>query len=477
MSIQKISNFHTETITAIFIVLLVALLTVVMLNFGFSLPLFLVAMGVGFGLSFFYPRSGLSAIVFLTFIFERFFTLQSMFIGRSEYKLYPLDILLVAVIAGVAWQIFSKKISWKMNRADYALASFIGITLIYFLVSVLIGKADFSLAFSTFKNYAFYSLLYFAIFALIDTPERMTRFFHFAFAGAIAIFYFIIFGVVNGYGLWSEYTPLSTDGVRLLAFTHGFYLSLALLGLLAYWLYANNRQRALYYILLGAWAFGIVGSMMRHLWIALAIAIALIFVLITREQRRALLQLAGRFALAGVVAIVLTIYLASLFPNSTFSSMAYSVQGVISQRVGSLVGESATNDESFSWRLVVWKEAFKAYAESPVVGIGFGKLIYVESGKYRDMVEVRNIHNSPFILFVQMGFLGVIALGVTMLHNTAAVYRKKEKSWIDVFLLAALGFYALAFLFQPYLEANLLGIFFWIILGLIRVESVSIAKS
>ena len=61
-----------ELIMAIFIVALVGLFSLVNYFFGFNLFLYLIVMVVGAGLAFFYPHAGLWAIIFLTFIFERF---------------------------------------------------------------------------------------------------------------------------------------------------------------------------------------------------------------------------------------------------------------------------------------------------------------------------------------------------------------------------------------------------------------------
>lgn len=456
-----------EAMSAIFVIVFVSVFILANIFTGFNLYLFILMMLFGAVISFAYPRSGMLAIVFLTFIFERFFTLQSLIVGRTEYKLYPLDILFGAVIAGTLLQILIGKVRLHLKKIDLYLVAFIVFNFIYFFFSVFILKSDTALAFSTFKNYAWYSVFYFLVIALFSEKENLKNLFRFAFAGAVGILFFIGFGIVNGYGLWSEYTPLSTEGVRLLAFTHAFYLSLVSLGLLAYLLFQKEKGKFWQYALLAIWAFGIIASMMRHLWIALAAVLALAYFIIPGEQKKKMSGLAVQGILLVILFGVLFFYVAQIFPQSSANKLFYSIQNVMTQRVGSLVAPSSA-DESFSWRTVVWKEALKDYATEPVFGIGFGKMIFIEIGKYRDIVEVRNIHNSPLILVVQMGLVGILSAGMLVLTLSKRLYQKAKSDWLDHFLLVAWAFYLIVFLFQPYLETNLLGIFFWIILGLIR---------
>lgn len=457
-----------EVMSAIFVIGFVSAFILSSLFFGFSLYFYILMLALGAVIVLAYPRSGVLAIVFLTFIFERFFTLQSIFVGRTEYKLYPLDILLGTVLIGTLWQIIFRKIKPQFKKVDLYLVTFIVFNIVYFFFSIFILKSDTALAFSTFKNYAWYSLVYFLIILLFQEKEQLKNLFSFALAGGVGILFFISFGLVNGYGLWSEFTPLSTEGVRLLAFTHAFYLSLVSLGLFVYLLFQEEKGKFWQYALLIIWSFGIVGSMMRHLWIALVAVLLLLYFLIPAEQKRKAIALMVKGSLGAVVLGVLFFYCAQIFPQSSANKLFYSVQNVLTQRVGSLVGVQTSADESFSWRTVVWKEALKDYATQPVFGIGFGKMLFIEIEKYRDMVEVRNIHNSPLILVVQMGLVGVLTLGILVLKLGHKIYKKTKENWLDYFLPVVWVFYLIVFLFQPYLEANLLGIFFWIILGLIR---------
>jgi O-antigen ligase len=459
------NNVSSEIISAIFIIVFVSLFILSNFLTGFILSLYILLMGIGGIIAFFYPRSGIYAIIFLTFIFERFFTLQSIFFSRAEYKLYPIDIIFLALIAGIIFQIAKKEISVKLKRTDFLLIAFIFLGTIYFLISIVFWHGDFSLAFSSFKNYSFYSLFYFAILFLFQERIYIKKLFQFAFAGAVSIILFIIYGIAAGQGLWSEFTPLSTEGVRLLAFTHAFYLSLVVLGGATYLLFKKTTNK-IYFILLAIWIFGIIGSMMRHLWIGLAMSVALIYFLIAKDQKKIFKNILIKFISAAIIILIIGGYFSLIFPKSEVNKIFVSAFNVLSQRTTSLL--SVSGDESFFWRNVAWKESLKQYAENPLLGIGFGKKIYIEIENYKDIVEVRNIHNSPLVILVQMGTVSFGIFVAFIFTGFRKIWRQKRGDWINMTLLILLFFYLTVFLFQPYLETNLLGIFFWMLVGLIR---------
>lgn len=462
-------KFHPETMSAIFIIVLLSVFILANFLVGFNIPVYAVVMMIASVIAILHPRSGLYAIIVLTFVFERFFTLAPIVLGRSEYKLYPLDVILVGIILGIAWQLLRGAVKRSLRSVDLIALAFIGMSFIYFLLSAFVWNADVSLAFSSAKNYGFYSLFYFIVFFLINSREHFMRFGKFVIAGAVAIVPFVLFGIATGHGLWSEYTPLSTDGVRTLAFTHGFYLSLALLLAIIYVIHSKNRFTQMLIFLMPIWVLGIVGSMMRHLWISLGISLVFLYIIFTRVQKIELRKRVKTYGAVLIVALVAMLYVVSLFPHSQMNQTLQSITSVVGNRVVSVAN---TDDESIMWRSAVWAETFKEYKHNPITGLGFGNRVFIEIGKYRDFIEVRNIHNSFLVLLAQMGIFGVTAIALLV---GILAYRIFTARWIgDVenmatqAALSILLLYVVAFLFQPYLEANLLGIFFWINLGILR---------
>jgi O-antigen ligase len=463
-------NISSEGMSAIFIIVLVSLFILSSFAVGFILPLYILAMTLAFFVAVFYPRAGIYAIIFLTIIFERFFTLQTILIGKGEYKLYPIDIILGAVIIGTIFELLSQKVYPRLKKTDFYLFGFIALVALYFLASSFILKNDFVLAFSSFKNYVFYSLLYFLVFFLFSKQEYIERLFKFFLVGAIAIIVFVLYGLVVRHGLWSDFTPLSTEGIRTLAFTHAFYLSMAFLVFLTHSVFKDGKTyKNSRFVLMLIWSLGIIGSMMRHLWAGLAVSILILYFFLGEKQRTSFRKIIYNYLLIIVTACLFLFYLSVIFPYSSFSSAIHTTQTVIEKRIGSVF--MASQDESFFWRNMVWKEGLKEYSKTPLLGLGLGRKIYIESEGYREFVEVRNIHNSLLVLLFQFGLIPFFIFLFFVFSNFRDIYRKKSKDWIDISLIILMANYLIIFLFQPYLETNMLGIFFWIILGLIAVRS------
>lgn len=471
-------EFSKAHVMTIFIVGFVGLFLIANYFVGFNLPLYVITVGIGAVIAMRYPQAGLYAIIFLTFIFERFFTLVPIILGRGEYKIYPIDVLFGAVLVGTAFQLASGALKYKFKKLDLLLAIFATLAVAYFFVSAFVLKSDVALAFSTAKNYAFYSLFYFATFLLINSKQRFRELLAVVFAGGLGILWFVFYGIAMRHGLWSDFTPLSTDGVRTLAFTHGYYLCMALIAGLVYVAYRSELFSKWLIIIMPLWVIGIVGSMMRHLWISIFLSIIFLIVMFARAQRKRVKDHAKNYIAIALMFLVVIFYGATLFPRSALYETLSDGLGVVGNRVTSIANTSG--DESIVWRAAVWQQALKLYAHSPVFGIGLGEKVSVEIGKYRDFVEVRNIHNSFLVILVQMGIVGmglvcglVATLGWKVL---SARFNDQTMQMASYITLGILVLHLSSFMFQPYLEANLLGIFFWINLGMLRRISENVVE-
>ncbi|EKE11323.1 MAG: O-antigen polymerase [uncultured bacterium] len=469
----KKKHISAESVSAIFIIILISLFIAANFVAGFTWPLFILAMAAGFLLSLVYPRSGVLAIVFLTMVWERFFTLQTFFIGKIEYKIYPLDFLLGGVLIGALVQYVFGRIKIEFKKADWILSGFVVLNIIYFVFSFLILKSNAQLAFSSLKNYAFYSLLYFVTIMLFQKIDDIKRLFRFFLSGAAVIVIFIVIGYVGGEGLWSGYTPLSTSGVRKLAFTHGLYLSLAFFPAMLWLIFRRKDEKMkmkMLHLFLLIWIIGIVGTLMRHLWIAMACTFLLLILFLPKEKKKEMAKLVFKLLMPFAIAGIFIFYIASMNPQSNFSRALEKSSGIVSERAVSLV--SSEEDESFSWRSLVWKNAYEDFKSNPIFGIGTGERIYVESKNYKDFIEGRNIHNSYLAVLIQLGVLGIAMLLLFIFLNVRSLLFSKRGGQYDFYkfsILSVLAIYILSIPFQPYLETNLLAIFFWIALGLSRI--------
>ncbi len=456
-----------ETISAIFSIIFLSLFILANFFVGFILPLYLLAVGVAFVLAVAYPASGLFVLVFLTLIFERFFTLSPLVLGKIEYKIFLPDIIILGMFLGLFFKYFKKngKLSGKIQAIDSIFVAFIGLNILYYFLSVYIFSSDAYLSFSSLKNYVFYSLLYFLTYFAIDNRERLKCFFKFYFTGAILILGFVVFGIFNGEGLWTEFTPLSTEGVRILAFPHGLYLSLIFIPVLLFAIFYKKKWPI---VLSLVFAVGILGTMMRHLWVALALALGLVYYFLEKEQKIAGKKLIGKIFFSFAIFGLLFFYTALMSPQSKLNDLFSGVGQALSQRGISIA--NANQDDSFIWRAIVWKSVWEKYQKNLIFGIGTGQVVSMENGTYHAFVEIRNAHNSFLAILVQFGILGFGLFATFIWMHFRMLIRADDfrHNFYKLALFSVLVVYLVAFAFQPYLETNLLSMFFWIGLGLIR---------
>jgi hypothetical protein len=469
----------TEIISASIVILLMSILIGGNLTMGFILPLFLIVSSISFLVSFRHPRAGIYAIIFLTFTWERFFTLAPIFIGRQEYKIYSLDIILVAIFLGVGFRIFNsfvknekqfktfKKQIFQHKKIIKYFLVFIFLVGIHFFLDIFLRQdLDRAVAFSSVKYYIFYPLLYLVTIILFDKKEYIKTLFKFSLAGALAIIFFIIYGILNQGGLWTEFTPMSTRGIRIVAFTHGFYLTMAWLGIFIFVVLQKKYEKK-YYLWLSIFMVGILGSMMRHLWLGLGLSLGITFFLYFKKENKQFIWKQLKFYLPGFMAGLIVIgYLTVALPYSALNNVTSNVLQVVYERVVYVGG--VEGDYIFSWRELAWRETSKQFIKQPLYGLGFGRQIYLETANYHDFVEVRNIHNSWLVLIVQLGVFVSGAFFLFFFNVIKIIFStiREKLDWLNLTIGILIVNYIFIALFQPYLETNMLVIFFWILLGL-----------
>ncbi|MEI6650301.1 MAG: O-antigen ligase family protein [Candidatus Moraniibacteriota bacterium] len=497
--------------------LIILLFTDAFINaaYGFSLPVFVATLAPAAVLAFLYPRAGLSAALSTTIVFERFFTLVPMTVGEISYKLYPLDIILVATfLSTFLLYIRDGRRRFRFRSTDAFLLIFFGIVTVIFVSGLFgLGKDQgLATAFSTWKNYVFYGALYFSAATLVRTRDDVRSVAR-LFLGSVAVAgIFLLIGFARGGGLWTEYTPLSTSGTRFLAFPHAFYYSMALLTLLlslpfqtagdgfvveqhptigfahpyaffrrAEELFAGRgngdgaliTERSVSYGTYAAIAFltiGIVSSLMRHLWIGIAVTIVSAVLIAPNRIGKPLLRFAATWILPSIGLLLLCISVLVAVPETVMGNPVGHVVDIVKERVLSI---GSGTDESLAWREAVWESALSRFSEHPFRGIGFGASVPVELGDYREYVEVRNMHNSWLAMLIQTGLFGMAAFSAFLVSLVKKAFRSdmgddRYLQGARIVLLGLLLFQGIVFFSQPYLETNLLGLFFFVTLGLMR---------
>lgn len=415
---------------------------------------------------------GFCLIITLTMLFERFFTLTGLVIDRDVYKFYLLDIIIVLSFVALAVQhfILQKKRRLVFGWPEALLTAFLITVAIYLIRSLFDINSQFAIAFSSFKNYFFYPLLYFFTILVVQSGERLKKICHLILLNGAIIIGFIFIGFIRGAGLWTEFTPLSTAGVRYLAGTHAFYLVIAMMIGIALLAFNRLRQQSLALVIFFFWSLGITVSLMRHLWLAAALGIAALFVLMPYQNKKFISRQALKVGLLAVSLACVAILAANLAYFNPATETATSNIQTVTERLFSL--GSLSEDTSASWRLDIWRNANEVWRNNPLWGVGFGHTILIDTGDYQNFEEIRNIHNSPLAILVQMGLVGLILFILFVLSVFIASWRWLYADFDLMPYYLGLTVAALIFLFasffQPYLETNLMGIWFWILLGLIR---------
>jgi O-antigen ligase len=423
------------------------------------------------------PLLGLQLTVVMTMVFERWFTLQPIVTEYAIYKIYPLDIVLIITMIGlIAHQVLGKKHKLIFGLAEALLALFMVINLVHLIKSFYNINADIAVAFSTFKNYVFYAFIYFITIYTIATKKQFKNTIHLILLTGIGLIGFIVIGLMRGEGLWTEFTPLSTYGVRFLAGTHAYYLMITSLIAISLLAYDRFKNKSLSSFIIIVWMAGMAASLMRHLWLSFMVGLFTLIMFIPTIVRTNLIKIAIRNMLIIASIILMVVLVSSLMPFNKSSETFNNLYQAISERTTSL----NTSDSSVNWRINFWQTAKTSWIENPIFGLGFGQRIHLEVEEWQTFEEIRNIHNSPLAITIQMGLVGIIVFGLFVATSIATSLKwargNEDLKPYYLGLLACLAAILFASLFQPYFETNLTGIFFWLILGLLRTSQI-IAKT
>ncbi len=454
--------------------------------FGQSLALYMLMVIVVGGAICLSPQAGLFAILVCTMIFERHFTLQELLINNTSYKIYPLDILIALLLLRIVFTHSISEIrsffSTRTRYLDLPIFVFGALCLIAFVHGWWV-QADMALAFSTLKNYFLYSVIYFFAVVLLRTEtdwRDCMRWFSF---GALVVFFFLVYGLVTGTGLWSEYTPLSTAGARLIAGTHIFYLTLFGFWVLSWYLFSRDSAQTnqddeehtqTLLVLLLAVLVGVLVSLVRHIWVALAVIALLYLYYLPKEGYRRIVSLAGRCLF--VCCLCFSIFLlATSFVSGRLPSELYKTVFVLKERIN-VSSVVALEDSSFAWRVGAWRSGYELLARQPLFGIGFGQSVVLERGSGYYEIPMRDLHNDYLGILIQTGIVGIAIVlwwfGRVYRATTSRFMLMRRESVVHERLLwtAWSGFllFVICFSISVYWDINLFIIFFWWLLAMMR---------
>ncbi len=450
--------------------------------FGLSLALYFFSFLLIFLATIMRPEAGLYVVVIGTMWFERYFTLLPITANGVDYKLYPLDLVILFIVLSVGARLLEGRLKWKFKKIDFFLIGF-GIACTYGMIIAISRHLNLALAFGTYKNYFIYGILYFLVAVILRTKDDWLKFMKALTVGGAGLFFFLFYGLIVGKGLWSEYTPLSTAGERLIAGTHIFYFVIFFFWLISWiiWPIAKEHARRKTYNIFIFIALSLIGvalvvSLVRHLWIAVA-AVLLFWVLFLPTIRRRLRYLYIVVAVSAVSAILMFAYInvGKIFFKATGESFSNTSQ-VLSERTDVEYATSG-QDASFRWRLSTWKVGLSAWMTHPFFGVGLGYEIYGLDNNWPFHIAMREIHNDYLAILYQLGAIGFLVIVEWMIYLWYQFFKNRSSmlssddpeesrlffTWWSVALTLMAGF-----TISIYWDVNFFNIWWWIALAAVR---------
>ena len=460
-----------EAILSIFAITLVSIFVLVNFFLPFNWLVYLLCLGAAGLIIFQAPEVGLYTIIFCTIIFERWFTLQSIEWSAGIIKLYPLDLIIIFTLLSFLayWAVKRVPIIWRDKGLGWSLWLWVGVLAVYLLASLANGTADQALAFSTFKNFALYFVVYLLVINIIKTKEQFKRLINTFLAAGIGLIYFIFYGFISGQGMWSEFVPLSTTGTRFLAGPHSFYVAIMiiLLGNILVWRYRRSLQDYAILALVAVFVLGIVGSLQRHLWLAIILAVAILLYFYRPKHRRQFFHLLA----IGIVILMIVVMVSLWFYSWNIDNNLINSELLESAKFRFFsIFTSTSVDSSALWRLASWHQAWQVFSDNWLVGTGLGHTLAFEISEMEFDIEMRELHNDFIGVAVQLGLVGIF-LVLNIFYRLVRKFLTAYKNLSSKYRVYFLTFFVLCIMFLwsanfgTYFDTNMLVVFFWIFLG------------
>jgi O-antigen ligase len=201
-----------------------------------------------------------------------------------------------------------------------------------------------------------------------------------------------------------------------------------------------------------------------YLGLVVSVFALFLFTKKTGQKRGRVIKIALSFAVVILVLVVAVIYLAP--------------PGIISTTI--LGGEAIRAGSSFT-RMLLMKDAWAMFLESPLIGVGIGNFgPYANQRVFRSTTIVADFgtaNNVPLEVLAESGILGFLALVLVFLSYLRGVWQgmKSAKSHFLSSLLAGLaaGFLGLSFQYLTY--SPFYGEWTWFLLGL-SMAAVNLAQ-
>ena len=323
------------------------------------------------------------------------------------------------------------------------------------------------------KNYAIYSIFFFPPINIINNKEKLRELTYTLLISGILLIPFIFIGLFQGSGLFIEFTPLSTEGTRLLAPNQGFNLCVAILFALNFIAFKKQIFGKLTNIIILAMLIGVVGSLTRHLWLALFVAVILTFIFLPKKGKKSLMKV---YAYQGLILLIIIIIYALFSFILTQEVKIFGLDYINDAiaRLQSLYLYSSDQDSSVYYRILSWEKALSSLEESPLIGIGFGHKLSFDLLGWPMIIEVRELHNNFVGMILQMGVLGFLSFVVFNIYFLIKAFSllKLASEKYYPYILGTISCYILFIFsanFGTYFDTNIFVIFYWLFIAIIFI--------
>jgi O-antigen ligase len=301
--------------------------------------------------------------------------------------IYILDLLLAILLVSVVLLTLSeRRLQAVESPVRLPILLFLGWTLVAALIGYRSGN-DPKLILQDVRSLAYYAVFFFAVLAVTDRRQVLVILRVLAVCMVLA---FGIGGIYSALGRGGAVEYVEAGVSRFPASDVMFLMGSVLLTTFVVVWPAGRRRPAWLWLLLFVALVGLVLSFVRGNWIAFAVGLVYLFVVLHVRERMRLVV--GTL----VVAVVLGAGFAVLSPEVFFSVVT---------RASAI---SAVNDPNVQYRLVENREVKQQIADKPIFGNGLGKEYVFDWSRYGVTPFLKSyIHNNYYWFLQRLGFVGL----------------------------------------------------------------------
>ncbi|HEX5414474.1 MAG TPA: O-antigen ligase family protein, partial [Chloroflexota bacterium] len=420
---------HASGLLALGIVVVVGAQAIGLYQFYDATALALAAVGLGVPAAWLLwksPAVGLAILVFLTsgFVPAKALDLR-LPVGGLDSR--DLTLLGLAALLGLRSQVRGQvTIPWRWT--GIALVVFLALAVLSGLYAVLIMQVAPNWALSEFRTVVYYSTFFLAALALQNRRQLVVLLVGLVLvadltAGALIVQQFFgrdapVLAAMSG-GTWNVWTAYQGDptlgNTQVLRIIPPGHVLTFVVSIVAFCFVLSERSGTLFRLFFAAqYAYlnlGLIFTYSRAQWIASALAVFVVFILLPGQVRTRLIVYSIGTALALAVGFGVVYSIAQ-------EAFGASVLDAVQARASSILDPNATlGSNSLEWRIFENDRAVASIGAHPIFGVGLGAIYRAPTSLQgediwgiRDQYRLtRFVHDGYLYLAVKMGVIGLLS--------------------------------------------------------------------